>query len=65
MKVRVKEDCVLGRRYLRAGDMVDVDWPRGVTLPSALEEIGKAKSRGNEKERESGNADAAAQKVKI
>lgn len=35
-------DSVIGRRYLRAGEIADIDWPKGVDLPSTLKEVGKS-----------------------
>lgn len=42
MKVRAIMDSVIGRRYLRAGEIADIDWPKGVDLPSTLKEVGKS-----------------------
>lgn len=66
MKVRAKNDCVIGRRYLRAGEIADIDWPKDVRLPEALEDIGKAaKGKAEKSKTDAGDAAVAEPRVKI
>lgn len=64
MKIRAVMNCVVGRRYLSAGEIADMDWPENVALPSSLEEIGK-KEKSKKAIKAESDADNAEKQIRI